>query len=73
MKRAVFRVYPSSRSKARCTGFDGLSGWLDRDAGGNQAIGVDDRKLFSIFTALQIERLDRLVVGAIDMNCLARI
>ena len=67
------RVYPSSRSKARCAGFDGLSRWLDRDAGGNRAIGVDDRKLFSIFTALEIERLDRLVVGAIDMNHLARI
>jgi hypothetical protein len=63
----------NSRSKARCTGFDGLSGWLDRDAGGNQAISVDDRKHFSIFTALQIERLDRVVVGAIDMNHLARI
>ena len=60
----------SSRSKARCTGFDGLAGWL-ADAGGNKAIGVDDRKLFHIFTALQIERLDRLVVGAIDMNHLA--
>src|SRR6476646_6679191 len=72
MKRAVPGL-PSSRSKARCAGFDGLFGWLDRDAGGNQAIGVDDRKLFSIFTALQIERLDRLVVGAIDMNRLARI
>jgi hypothetical protein len=50
-----------------------VSGWLDRDAGGNQAIGVDNRKPFGIFTALQIERLDRLVVGAIDMNYLARI
>src|SRR5262249_42764413 len=48
-------------------------GLLDRDAGGNQAIGVDDRKSFSIFTALQIERLERVVVGAIDMNHLARI
>ena len=72
MKRAVPGL-PVLPSKARCTGFDGLAGWLDRDAGGNQAIGVDDRKLFSIFTALQTERLDRLVVGAIDMNRLARI
>ena len=70
VRTAAFSQAP--RSKARCTGFDGLAGWLDR-AGGNQAIGVDDRKLFSIFTALQIERLDRLVVGAIDMNHLARI
>src|SRR5262245_45830561 len=72
MKRAVSGS-PASRSKARCTGFDRVSGWLDRDAGGNQAIGVDNRKPFGIFTALQIERLDRLVVGAIDMNYLARI
>src|SRR5437867_3539794 len=68
-----FRVYLSSRSKARRTGFDRLFGRLDRDAGGNRAIGVDDRKLFSIFTALQTERLERVVVGAIDMNRLARI
>ena len=66
-----FRVTRPSRSKARCIGFDGLSGWLDRDAGGNRAIGVNDRKPFGIFTALQIERLERLVVGAIDMNHLA--
>src|SRR5262245_26000505 len=59
--------------KARCTGFDRVSGWLDRDAGGNQAICVDNRKPFGIFTALQIERLDRLVVSAIDMNYLTRI
>jgi hypothetical protein len=59
-------------SKARCTGFDGLAGWL-AGAGGNQTIGVDVRKFFRIFTALQIERLDRLVVGAIDMNYLARV
>src|SRR6478736_8087599 len=63
-----FRVYLPSRSKARCAGFDGLSGWLDRDAGGNRAIEVNDRKLFSIFTALQIERLERPVVGAIDVD-----
>ena len=26
-------------SKARCTGFDGLSGWLDRDVGGTELSG----------------------------------
>src|SRR6476659_8296132 len=67
-----FPGLPVRPSKGRCIGFDGLAGWLDRDAGGNRAIGVNDRKLFSIFTALQIERLDRLVVGAIDTNHLAR-
>src|SRR5262245_23941690 len=67
------RDFKVSRSKARRTGFDRLSGWLDRAAGGNQAIGVNDREPFSIFTALQIERLERVVVGAIDMNHLARI
>ena len=66
-----FRVYLSS---GQCNDtWLGSSGWLNRGARGNQAIGVDDRKLFSIFTALQIERLDRIVVGAIDMDHLARI
>jgi hypothetical protein len=54
-----------SRSKARSTGFEGLHGWLDRVAGGNRAIGVDDRKRFSILTALEIERL---VGGAVDVD-----
>ena len=43
-------------SKARCASFDGFSGLLDRDADGNRAIGVDDRELFSIFSALEIDR-----------------
>jgi hypothetical protein len=65
MKRAVsgFTRPPVTR----CTGFEGLAGLLVGNAQGN-AIGVDDRKLFSIFTALQIERLERLVVGTVDVD-----
>ena len=73
MKRAVSGFTRPPGQKPDALALMGCAGWLDRDAGGNQAIGVDDRKLFSIFTALQIERLDQLVVGAIDMNHLARI
>jgi len=60
---AAFSQAPPS--KARCTGFEGLAGLLDRVAGGNRAIGVDDRKPFGILTALEIERL---VDGAVDVD-----
>ena len=63
-QRQDLRVLLRPPSKARCTGFEGLAGLLVGNAQGN-AIGVDDRKRFSIFTALEIERL---VMGTVDVD-----
>jgi len=58
----LFVVDPS---KARCAGLNGLFGLPDCDAKGNEVVGVNDRKLFGILTALEIERF---VFGAVDVN-----
>jgi hypothetical protein len=57
-----------SRSKARRTSLNFLRG---RGAKGNVLVTVYERERRSVVTALQIERLERVVVGAIDINHLA--
>jgi hypothetical protein len=47
-----------------------LNPGLLRNPSGNQLAGVDERKRLGMVAALEI---DRLVLGAIDMNHLARV
>ena len=56
--RGALLEFLHSPSKARHTGFQGLSFWLDRDVGGNWAIRVENCKLFSIVTAPKIESFE---------------
>src|SRR5262245_51606572 len=52
-------------SKTRCASLNGLLWLLECDAKGNKVVGVNDRKLFGIRTALETERF---VFGAVDVN-----
>ena len=57
-----------SRSKARRTSLNVLRG---RGVKGNVLVTLYERERRSVVTALQIERLERVVVGAIDIDHLA--
>ena len=56
----------ASCSKTAGASFHGFSELLDRDAGGDRVLVIDDRELFSVLAALEIERVLRGNVDVYD-------